>query len=135
MKIGLIGSVQFIKEYLKISKFLEKEGHIIFKLKAVDKIIDKDIDITKIDIKEDYIKDFWNLIQDVDAILVLNYDKKGIKNYIGGGTLIGMSFAYVLGHIIYCINPLPIGQSYFDEILHMKPVVLNGDLTAIPKLK
>lgn len=30
-----------------------------------------------------------------DAILVLNYDKKGIKNYIGGNTLMEMGFAHV----------------------------------------
>jgi len=109
MKIGIIGSLKFLKGEL-------------------------DVDEYKSQIQEDYLLDFWNVIQDADAMVVLNYDKNGIKDYIGGSTLIGMSFAHVLGQTIYLMNPIPIVQSYFDEILHMKPIILNGDLTAYKSL-
>ena len=69
-------------------------------------------------------------IKKSDAILVLNYDKKGIKNYVGGNVLIEMAFAYILDKKIFMLNPVP-EMSYADEIFAMKPVVLNGNLKKI----
>ncbi|MFA6790630.1 MAG: hypothetical protein WCR65_03565, partial [Parcubacteria group bacterium] len=65
-----------------------------------------------------------------DAILVLNFDKKGIVNYIGGNTLMEIGFAHVNGKKIFLINEVP-EVSYADEILAMYDVILNGDLAKI----
>jgi hypothetical protein len=137
MKIGMVGSLKFIDEFKATYNALIAEGHEVYVLKEIEAILKDEADVEeyKSKVQEHYLLDFWKLIQDADALIVLNYDKQGTKNYVGGSTLIGMSFAHVLGQTIYMMNPLPMTQSYFDEILHMKPVVLNGDLSAIPKAK
>lgn len=82
---------------------------------------------------EDLIKRYFRLIKDSDAILVVNVDKKGIKNYIGGNTLIEMAFAHVLNKKIFLLNEIP-EISYKDEIKAMQPIILNGDLSKIKNL-
>ena len=44
----------------------------------------------------DAIREFWREMQGADAVLVLNLDKNGVKNYIGGNTLMEIGFAHVL---------------------------------------
>ncbi|MEZ4103203.1 MAG: hypothetical protein R3B55_01395 [Candidatus Paceibacterota bacterium] len=80
----------------------------------------------------DMIERYWEFIKTSDAILVLNLEKKGIKNYIGGSTLMEMGFAYGFEKKIYLYNPIPERSErihYVDEIMDMDPIVLNGDLS------
>ncbi|MBR4230715.1 MAG: hypothetical protein IKR74_00985 [Bacilli bacterium] len=73
-------------------------------------------------------------IKNIDAVLVLNYDKEkdGItyKNYIGGATFLEMYDAFRLGKKIYLINDIPDGMLY-DEIQGFGPIVINGNLKQI----
>lgn len=78
------------------------------------------------------IKRYYKIIQNADAVLVLNFDKNDIKNYIGGNTFLEMGFAYVLNKPIYLLNPVP-DMIYTDEIKAMQPKILNGDLGKIIK--
>ena len=78
-----------------------------------------------------YIKWYYEAILKSDAILVLNLDKKGIKNYIGGNTLMEMGFAHVHDKKIFLLNPPPQDVSYTDEIKAMMTDVINGDLQKI----
>lgn len=70
-------------------------------------------------------KELWS-----DAILVCNYDKKGIVGYIGANTLIEMGLAMYLRKPIYLINLIP-EMDYKEEILGMRPIVINGNLSLI----
>ena len=79
----------------------------------------------------DAIREFWNLMQGADAILVANYDKHGIANYIGGNTFLEMGFAHVLNQKIFMLNPIPEMPYYKTEIVAMKPAVVDGDLSKI----
>lgn len=79
---------------------------------------------------EDLIKRYYNFIKGADAILVVNGDKKGIKNYIGGNTFLEMGFAYTMDKKIFLLNPLP-DMPYRDELEAMKPIILNNDLNKI----
>ncbi len=79
---------------------------------------------------EDLIKRYYNLIKEADAILVVNSDKKGIKNYIGGNTFLEMGFAYTMDKKIFLLNPIP-EMGYSDEIKAMQPIILNNDLSKI----
>lgn len=94
---------------------------------------DEEKEQIKIDQKlhQDAIRDCWRDIQTADAILVANYDKHGIKNYIGGNTLMEMGFAYVLNKQIFLLNPIPDIPYYRTEIEAMKPIILNGDLSKV----
>ena len=81
--------------------------------------------------EEGYIKWYYNAIVNSDAILVLNFDKKGIKNYIGGNTLMEIGFAHVNNKKIFLLNPTPQKVSYVDEIKAMVDKILDGDLNRI----
>lgn len=78
-----------------------------------------------------YIKWYYNAIVSSDAILVLNFDKRGIKNYIGGNTLMEIAFAHVHDKKIFLLNDIPEDVSYVDEIKAMFDLVLNNDLKKI----
>jgi hypothetical protein len=65
-----------------------------------------------------------------DALLILNYDKNDVANYLGGNSLVEMAVAYYLNKPIYLFNPVP-EISYKEEILGMFPIIINGDLTKI----
>lgn len=80
--------------------------------------------------ENNYIKVHYKEILDSDAILVLNLDKNGVENYIGGNTLIEIGQAYVNDKKIFLLNPIP-EISYKAEIESMDPVILNSDLSAI----
>ena len=80
--------------------------------------------------KHNFIKWWYNCITKSDAILVCNYDKNGIKNYIGGNTLMEIGFAHVHNKKIFLLNPIP-EVSYKDEIGAMCDVILNGNLNKI----
>ncbi|HNX10960.1 MAG TPA: hypothetical protein PKI61_02365 [bacterium] len=78
--------------------------------------------------EQGYIKWYYDAIFNGDAVLILNFDKKGIKNYIGGNTLMEISFAYVNDKKIFLLNPIPEEVSYVDEIKAMVDNILDDDL-------
>jgi dsDNA-binding SOS-regulon protein len=101
MKIGIIGSMQYTEKMMKIRDKLLEMGHDAFLTNLAEPFVGKS-DEKKEKIKiyqkqnKDAIRGFWRLMQGVDAVLVVNLDKHGIKNYIGGNTLMEIGFAHVL---------------------------------------
>ena len=85
----------------------------------------------QVKIENDYIRWYHQAIKSSDAVLILNFDKKGIKKYIGGNTLMEMGFAYVNNKKIFLINPIPDESVYKDEIEAMEPIIINQDLSLI----
>ena len=78
------------------------------------------------------IREHYKKILQSDAILVTNYDKKGIVNYIGCNTFLEMGLAYVNNKKIFVLNSPPTeGINYLEEILGMQPLILNGNLSQI----
>lgn len=86
------------------------------------------IDTHLLKIKHNYIKDHCGNIMKSDVILVANRSKKNIDNYIGGNTFLEMGFAYIMGKKIYLMNPVPKIDLIYEEILAMRPNILNGNL-------
>ena len=84
----------------------------------------------KVVMENDAIRRWHDVIEKSNAILVANYDKKGIKNYIGGNSFLEIGFAYVMDKKVYLMNPIP-DVPYKDEILSMQPVIIDGDLSKI----
>ena len=77
-----------------------------------------------------------NKIKDVDACLVLNFDKtkRGTTyyNYIGASTFLEMYEAFMGDKKIYLYNDLPDKNNMlYDEIKGFNPVILNGNLDKI----
>ena len=132
MKIGIIGSMQYTEQMLEMKDKLDVLGHEAFVTdlhKAFIGKTDEEKEEIKIHQKNnlDAIREFWKMMQSADAVLVLNLDKHGIKNYIGGNTFLEIGFAHVLNQKIFLLNPIPDIQFYKTEIEAMRPLVFNGD--------
>lgn len=82
-------------------------------------------------IEHNLIKNHYNLIEKSDAILVLNYDKRGIKHYIGGNSFLEIGFAHVLDKKIFFMNEPPDIELMQEELAAVQPVILHGDLSRI----
>lgn len=136
MKIIICSSISASDEVLRVKKELESKGHQVeipdgikneylsgrTSVSASEKAEDK--------IKYDVIKSYFEKIKQNDAVLVVNPEKNGIKDYIGGNTLIEMAFAYVLNKKLYLLYQIP-DLPYSSEILAMKPMIINGELSKI----
>jgi len=136
MKIGIIGSMQHTEKMMEIRDKLISLGHEAFLTNLAEPFVGKsDEEKEKIKIyqkqNKDAIREFWRQMQGMDAVLVVNLDKNGIKNYIGGNTLMEIGFAHVLNQKIFLLNPIPDICFYKTEIEAVKPIILNGDLRKI----
>ena len=131
MKITICGSIAFYDEMLNIKKRLEQLGHQVklpikenkrkLKMNNMNLVCDK---------KEMAIKLHFQKVEWCDAILILNYDKNNISNYIGGNTLLELGLAFYLNKKLFLLNEIP-EVSYKEEILGMKPIIINNDLSKI----
>ncbi len=136
MRIGIIGSMQFTEKMLDVRDKLRRLGHDAFVTNLHKAFVGKsDEEKEKIKLHQKYhmdaIREFWREMQDADAVLVLNLDKNGIKNYIGGNTLMEIGFAHVLNQKIFLWNPIPNIPYYKTEIEAVKPIIINRDLSRI----
>lgn len=129
MKVAICGSMSFGKEMLIIKEKLEEMGHTVILPENTHAYANGTINIeNKLEkMKLDVIRKYFHEIKEVDGILVLNYTKNGIENYVGGNSLIEMAFAHVLDKKIFLLNPIP-HMNYSDEIESFFPVVLNGKI-------
>ena len=78
--------------------------------------------------KAAYMRAHFKKIEEGDAVLVLNYEKHGVPNYIGGNVLMEMSLAFHLNKPIYILNEIPEGSTFLEEIMGMEPIILHGKL-------
>lgn len=126
--------MKFNNEMLELQKELERKGHEVFMpifLESVD-YWSKD-NSTRVASKkaEDLLSKHMNKIEASDAILVANYTKGEIENYIGANTFLEMGFAKHRAKKIYILNPLPEQTYIIDELESFEGSVLNGDLSRI----
>lgn len=128
--------MQFTERMMELCDQLEKLGHEAFMSKFAPYFVgksDEEKEIIKLHQKnkKDAIREFWKPMQDADALLVANFDKHGVKNYIGGNAFLEMGFAHVLNQKIFLLNPIPAMPYYETEIRAMAPTIINGNLTGI----
>ncbi|RJO59226.1 hypothetical protein C4546_03320 [Candidatus Parcubacteria bacterium] len=127
----------FAKEMLDIKNRLEQSGHVCYLPEGTEAYAGGQVkhsggsEGAKLKIANDLIRKHYDLIKTSDAILILNYDKNGVKNYIGGNAFLEMGFAHILGKVIYLLNPLPDIDFIHQEIEAMQPIVLNGELNRL----
>lgn len=141
MKITICGSMTFAKKMLEVKKKLEKMGHVV-NLPPDTHIVhegklnhdDLDADFEHC-VKNDIMRRQFNFIEKSDAILVLNYDKDGIKGYIGTASLMEIGVAHHLGKKIFLLNSIPHHSEHrwAHEVRIIQPVILEGDLSKIKK--
>lgn len=136
MKLMICGSMSFADKMVEAKQQLESMGHEALVSSFVNShrgltAEQSEAQAIKEKHEEDAMRVDFEKLHHVDAILVLNYDKRGVANYIGGNTFLEMGLAHVLNRKIYLLNPIPDIPVYQSEILAMQPVILNGDLTKI----
>jgi hypothetical protein len=130
MKITICGSMTLLDQILAARQQLEAQGHEVL----IPELIEG-LDYHRATTEQraerkrrfDLIRRHWEKIRRSDAILVLNFDKDGVKHYVGGNSFLEMGFAHVLGKPIYLLYPIP-DMPYRSEMAAMEPVVLDGDL-------
>lgn len=136
MKIALCHSMQFAEKAREVEKWFKDNGHQAQGSIFIDGFLglnneEKETLKLKQKYEHDAIREHWRVIQESEVVLILNYDKNNIPNYIGGNSFLEMGFAYILNKPIYLLNPIPAMPFYETEIIAMKPVILDGDLTKI----
>ena len=142
MHIAICGSLNFTQEMSELAEELKNAGHEVTLPLTSQKILNGEVTLEAIKqekangtfsdraIQFDSIRAYWDIIQNADAILVANYEKNGVKNYIGGNSFLEMGFAHVLRKPIYLLNEIP-EMGYTDELRAMQPIVLSGDLSKV----
>lgn len=146
MKITICGSIAFFDEMLKLKTQLEQLGHEVklppteepdehgqmmpvIKYYQIRKTA-KPTDTWVWDRKAEAMLKHFEKVAWSDAILVLNETKREVPHYIGGNTLMEMGVAFYLKKKIFLLYPIP-DMSYTEEIIGMKPTVINGNLLLI----
>lgn len=145
MKIYVLGSTTFMKEMVKAKNDLVVLGYDgwihpdyeAFVRGEKKEILDRVAQGEHAAIKREnnYLRVHYQHILESDAVLMVNLEKNGVKNYIGGNALIEMGQAYVNNKLIFLLNNIPTTLPYADEIECMDPICLDGNLENIKKFK
>ncbi|MEZ4180366.1 MAG: hypothetical protein R3B41_02545 [Candidatus Doudnabacteria bacterium] len=150
MKVVVCGSMAFLEQMEQLKQELENLGFQVIIPKLTDMELaageydpvhfgrNKD---GKYDPTNKYWKDkagsldyYFGEIKKADIVLVANYDKKGVKGYIGGNVLMEMALAFWFKLPMYLLQtPDYESLSYSDEILGTGAISINHDLSLIQK--
>lgn len=140
MKIYVLGSTSFMHEMVHTKNNLIDLGfdgwihpdYEAFVRGEKQSILDKaKTEHAAVKRENNYLKVHYKHILESNAILIVNNEKNGIENYIGGNVLIEMGQAYVNNKIIFLLNSIPTNLPYVAEIECMDPICLYGDLNNI----
>lgn len=146
MNITICGSIAFYVEMLGVKDKLEQLGHQVklppFEVKnengdmiPVKQYYDKrkaeNDDTSWVwDRKEEAMRLHFLQVEWCDAVLILNYEKNNILNYVGANTLMEMGLAFYFNKKLFLLNDIP-EINCKEEILGMKPIVIGQDLEKI----
>ena len=150
MKITLCGSLAFFEEMEKVRKDLEALGHEVkspplmvpdgkggeisvydrYKQSKAAGIGDDAI----WDMCEGAMRNHFDKVVWCDAVLVVNEEKNDIPGYIGANTLLEVGVGFHFKKPLYLMHQIP-EISYQEEILGMKPIVIDSDLSKLDTVK
>lgn len=135
MKIFICCSKHFYSKIPEIKEKLEKSGYTITLPNSYDEPLQeerlkKENKDKHVAWKANMIRAQESKVRANDSILVLNYEKNGQANYIGGATFLEIFKAFELNKKIYFLNPIPEGILK-DELTAFNPTIINGDLSKL----
>lgn len=78
--------------------------------------------------KRSLINHHFNKIIKGDAVLVTNFNKNGIRGYIGGNVLMEITIAYHYKKTIFILNEIAENSPILEEIYGVNPIFLKGNL-------
>jgi len=140
--ITICSSASHYRQVIEIEKELKKLGFKVKIPKTANTMKrNNDFDVshykTWFKNKNDYHKKtklmlgHFKKVIESDAILITNFEKNGMKGYIGGNALMEMLVAFLNKKPIYIYNKPSEKLSTIEEIYGLKPKIINGDLTKI----
>ena len=135
MKILICCSKYFYNKIEPIKMELESAGHEIILPNSYDEPF-KEEEMKDVGREEHrkwkskMLKNQEVKVKKSDVLLVLNFEKNGQKNYIGGATFLEIFCAFKLGRKIFLYNDLP-DNIFKDELLAINPMVIEGNLSKI----
>ena len=135
MKIFICASKHNYNYVAEIKTELENMGHIITVPNSYDEPM-KEEKIKLLGIEEhrkwkgNMIRLQKEKVDNNDCILVLNFEKNGQQNYIGGATFLEIFRAFDSGKDVYLYNEIP-ECNFKDELIGMGVKVINGNLDLI----
>ena len=133
MKILLICSKAFYNKLPEYKKKLEEFGHEIYMPNCYDA---PETEAKYRGTPEHHIfkakmfKKSEETIKKMDAVLVLNFNKNGQENYIGGATFLDIYDAFRMNKKIYFVNEIP-NNMLKDELIGFNPMIIGKDLSKI----
>ena len=133
MKICISCSLSFPDEVLVVAKKLEKSGHEVLLPTGIENRAIERPDFDPVAAKHeggyDSIRAHFAKIRKADALLVCNFTKKGVENYIGANTFLEMGYAYSLKKPVYVLNRLPDQPYINDELKAFGAIELASNLS------
>ena len=134
MKITICGSSTFVKEMREAERYLTEKGLKVF---TPEPLVTEEEYSTKygreelLKMKPFFTKRHFKKIEKSDSVLIMNYEKRGIKGYFGSNTLIELAVAFYLDKRIFLLNPINENHPHFEELAGIESIVLNGDLNRL----
>jgi hypothetical protein len=135
VKIFIICSKAFYGKIPPIKAKLESAGHQVILPNSYDNpdtekeawaLVDEQHQV----FKKQMFRKSKKVASSVDAVLVLNFEKNGVNNYIGGATFLELYEAFMSDKKIFLWNNIPEGI-LFDEIHGFAPTTINGDIKLV----
>lgn len=83
--------------------------------------------------KTQLMKGHFKKVLEADAILVTNFEKNGLKGYIGGNVLMEMVLAFHYKKPIFIYNDISDELGIKEEVFGLQPIFLNGNVNLIKK--
>ena len=135
MKIFICASKHNYGYVADVKKALEERGHVITVPNSYDEPM-KEEEVKTMGEDEhrkwkgDMIRLQKEKVDANDCILVLNFEKHGQPNYIGGATFLEIFRAFDTDKKVYLYNPIP-ECNFKDELIGMDVEVIHGDLSRL----
>lgn len=137
--IAVCSSASFYEKLFPIEKVLKKFGYKVILPKIAHKMKKNknfNVDFYKTwyknpndyNKKQSLMNNHFRKIIKSDAILVANFDKRGIKGYIGGNTLMEITIAYHYKKPIFILNEIEKKSPIEEEVFGVNSVFIKGDL-------
>jgi nucleoside 2-deoxyribosyltransferase len=134
--ITVCGSMDFSHDMTTLGKELERMGYTVMLPADEDQGSNGHAKCTIEDFaaqKRHFVDEHLEKIKNSDAILIANFEKRGITGYIGANTLVEIAFAYAFHKPIFVLHPLG-EQPCKSEVLGMQSANLNGELINLNEL-
>jgi hypothetical protein len=143
--ITICSSVNFYRQVLDVAEQLETMGYGVIVPKTaleMKKTGDFDADHHRTwladpddyDKKAELMRAHFVEIEKGDVILIVNNEKRGVQNYIGGNVLMEMALAFYLKKPIFLLNDIPEDSAFLEEIIGMGSVPLHGKVEDFTRL-